>query len=304
MPEAEAPVVEFAPAKVNLFLHVLGRRPDGYHDLESLVTFADVGDLIEAWPASGFHLEIVGPFAEVMRQETDNLVLRTARALRDALGEGRGARLRLTKNLPVASGLGGGSSDAAATLRALERLWGRSLDPAARGALALSLGADVPVCLLGETCLMGGMGDVLRPIAAPVFPALLVNPAVALSTAEVFRGRSSIDHGPLDRPIPEVGESKNWYLFLEHSANDLQSSALRLRPPIGDILVELEGLPGIRLARMSGSGATCFGLFSRMSDVVGALNALRHRRPAWWIEAANLGGTRGLDPVARLQQSP
>lgn len=246
-------LTEPAPAKVNLFLHVTGRRADGYHLLDSLAVFPGPGDVLHAEPADRLALEINGPFAAGLAANADNLVLRAARAL--ALG--RGARLVLEKNLPVASGIGGGSADAAATLRVLSRLW--ELDVPKE--VAVSLGADVPVCLRCAPSRMAGVGDVLRP--APHLPrcgVLLVNPGVGVSTAEVFSRRI----GPY-RPAAEL--PARWSTAsamiddLAGLHNDLEAPARLACPAVSDVLTWLRDLPGCRLARMSGSGATCFGLF-------------------------------------------
>ena len=240
---------EPAPAKVNLYLHVVGRRADGLHLLESLVAFAEAGDVLSAEPADALSLEVAGPFAGALAGEADNLVLRAARAL----APGQCARLVLEKNLPVAAGLGGGSADAAAALRLLSRLWGIEAD---LEALAAGLGADVPVCLAGETCFMAGIGERLTPL--PAWPAphlLLANPGAALPTPAVFGAR----RGPFreSRPWPQtVGE-------LAGCANDLTEAAISFAPEVGEVLDALAVLEGASFARMSGSGATCFGRIRR-----------------------------------------
>lgn len=289
---AGAPAVAVAvaaPAKVNLSLRVLGRRPDGYHLLDSLIVFAGCGDSLEAWPAEGLSLEVVGPFAAALAGEpagADNLVLRAARLLAGELGEPRGARLRLTKRLPVAAGLGGGSADAAATLRALLRLWGLSLDPAALRALGAKLGADVPVCLYGRPAYVGGIGETIKP--APALPPawlLLVNPGVPLSTPKVFQAREGAfsaaarwDEAPADLPALAA--------LLAAGGNDLEAPARRLCPAVGEVLAALAEIDGCRLARMSGSGATCFGLFGDAQAARAGARVLSAAHPGWWVEAA------------------
>ena len=260
---------EPAPAKVNLYLHVVGRRADGLHLLESLVVFAEAGDVLHGEPADRLSLEVAGPFAGALADEADNLVLRAARAL----APGRGARLVLEKNLPVAAGLGGGSADAAAALRLLSRLWGVEAGPEA---LAAGLGADVPVCLAGATCGMAGIGERLTPLPDwPVPPLLLANPGVALPTPAVFGAR----RGPFrkSRPWPRTAAD------LAGCANDLTEAALSLAPEIGDVLAALERLDGALFARMSGSGATCFAAFADRAARNRARKVLRARHPAWWI---------------------
>ena len=260
---------EPAPAKVNLYLHIVGRRPDGLHLLESLAAFADAGDALYGEPADGLSLDVVGPFAGALVGETDNLVLRAARAL----APGQGARLVLEKNLPVAAGLGGGSADAAAALRLLSRMWGIETDP---GPLAAGLGADVPVCLAGATCGMAGIGERLTPLPAwPVPHLLLANPGVSLPTPAVFGAR----RGPFR-------ESRPWPLSVSELAgcsNDLTEAAISLAPEVGEVLDALAALEGASFARMSGSGATCFAAFDDAAARDRAREALRERRPAWWV---------------------
>ncbi len=271
---------EPAPAKINLFLHVTGKRADGFHLLDSLVVFAGVGDRLHAEPSDGLSLQVTGPFAARLDGESDNLVLRAARALADAAGIAPNAALMLEKNLPVASGIGGGSADAAAALRLLSRLWGVSLDPAVMHTLAAHLGADVPVCLMGRPSQMRGIGEQLDP--APSLPQcglVLVNPGVALGTAEVFRTRQSGFSQPVHLPAgweSAAAMANN----LGALTNDLQPPAIALRPVIGEVLTALAMRPGCLLARMSGSGATCFGLFADPDQA--ALEAASLARPGWW----------------------
>ncbi len=268
-----ATLIEPAPAKVNLFLHVTGRRDDGYHLLDSLVVFAGIGDVLHAQPANELSLGLAGPFGSTLAGEPDNLVLRAARAL-----GGDGARLRLEKNLPVASGIGGGSADAAAALRLLCRMW--KLTPPDLPGIALTLGADVPVCLAGRPSRMSGIGERLGPAPGiPICGLVLVNPGVAVATADVFRARRGDWSAPAELPHswPDVGAMAR---DLRDLRNDLQSPAIALHPTIGDVIAALAAAPGCRLARMSGSGATCFGLFD--NPVVAADAASRLRRPDWW----------------------
>lgn len=278
----------FAPAKVNLWLRVTGRRADGYHVLDSLVAFADVGDLVRAAPAAALSLTIDGPFAAGLAADETNLVLRAARALASGpaggepcpsetgQGEGRAAAITLTKNLPVASGIGGGSSDAAAALRVLSALWG--LSPDAARAVAPSLGADVPVCLHAGPCRMRGTGEVIEAVPRPPdCGVVLVNPAVPLATPAVFAARAggfSQEFPP--RPWPDAGALA---ADIRAAGNDLQAAAIALCPPIADVLAALAGLPGALCAQMSGSGATCFALFASAA----AARAAATRLPrTWW----------------------
>ncbi|MDE2574800.1 MAG: 4-(cytidine 5'-diphospho)-2-C-methyl-D-erythritol kinase [Rhodospirillales bacterium] len=270
-------LVEPAPAKVNLFLHVTGRRADGLHLLDSLAVFPPVGDTLRAAPEATLSLAIDGAFGAALAAEPDNLVLRAARALAAARGVAAGARLTLTKTLPVASGIGGGSADAAACLRLLARLW--AVAPADT-ALAAGLGADVPVCLAARPARMGGVGE--RLDAAPALPRCgmaLVNPGVAVATAEVFRARAGAFSPPAALPAgwPDAATMAG---DLRALSNDLEAPARALCPPIDAVLAALRAQPGCLLARMSGSGATCFALFAEPSAALAAADALR--RPGWW----------------------
>ena len=269
---------EAARAKVNLFLHVLGRRPDGYHLLDSLAVFPAVSDVLRAEPADALTLALEGPFAAGLVGD-DNLVLRAARALAVAGGVARGARLVLEKRLPVASGIGGGSADAAAALRLLSRVWELGLPPATLGAIALELGADVPACLLSEPVRMGGVGEILG--VSPILPAcgiVLVNPGVAVSTADVFRARDSAFSEPAVLP-QHWPDAAAMAADLRRIGNDLEAPALALCPEVAGVLAWLRAQPGCLLARMSGSGATCFGLFAAApaAEAVGA-----SVRQGWW----------------------
>jgi len=274
-------LAETAPAKVNLFLHVVGRRRDGYHLLDSLVVFPAVGDTVRAAPADAFSLALEGDFGAVLRAEPDNLVLRAARGLA-ALTEVRtGARLTLVKALPVASGIGGGSADAAAALRLLGRLWGVTPAPEALRDLALRLGADVPVCLAGCAARMGGVGDELS--AAPGLPSfglVLVNPGVAVSTPAVFRARFGGFSASASLPR-EWPDAVLMARDLAALGNDLEPPAVALCPPIGEVLEALRTTHGCLLARMSGSGGTCFGVFADAPAAAAAAETVR--RPGWWV---------------------
>jgi 4-diphosphocytidyl-2-C-methyl-D-erythritol kinase len=239
---------EIAPAKLNLALHVRGKLPDGRHAIETIFAFCTDGDAVSAGPAGELTLEITGPFAEELSAGEDNLVLRAARSLATAASVSHGAAIRLDKKLPVASGIGGGSADAAATLRLLTSLW--RIDPAHASAVAPELGSDVPACLLSLPAKGEGAGDKLTPIDLGELsgtPVLLVNPRVTLSTAEVFAAWDGLDHGPLS----------NW----GEGRNDLETAAKRLVPQIETLLAWLSAQRGATFVRMSGSGATCFGLF-------------------------------------------
>jgi 4-diphosphocytidyl-2-C-methyl-D-erythritol kinase len=269
----------FAPAKVNLFLHVTARREDGYHLLDSLAVFPAIGDQISAAAGRELSLSISGRFGEVLRAESDNLLLRAAQALRP----GAGAALHLEKNLPVASGIGGGSADAAAALHVLSELWGVE---ASLPEIALALGADVPVCLASRPARMGGIGEVLGPAPRlPRFGMVLVNPGIAVPTPAVFRARQGGFTPPAALP-DEWADAAAMALDLAQTRNDLQAPAIGLQPVIGTVLDALGRLPGALLARMSGSGATCFAIFASPEEASAAMPAIQ--RPGWWCWGGGL----------------
>ncbi|MGI4939782.1 MAG: 4-(cytidine 5'-diphospho)-2-C-methyl-D-erythritol kinase [Janthinobacterium lividum] len=281
---------EFAPAKVNLFLHVVGRRPDGYHELDSLAVFAGAGDDLAAVEADAITLTVRG--SPGLSEGADNLVLRAAHGLAALTGERRGARLVLDKRLPVASGIGGGSADAAAALRLLCRLWGTTGCPTPQAAslagLASSLGADVPVCLHGLPARMGGVGERLSAAPAlPPFGLVLANPGVGVSTPAVFRARAGASFSP-EAVLPSGwADAAAMATDLARLSNDLEAPALSLCAEIGTVLAALRTTPGCLLARMSGSGATCFGLFWDAAAAERAAGSLR--REGWWCWGGNPG---------------
>lgn len=283
-------IVERAWAKVNLTLRVTGRRTDGYHELESLVVFAEVGDVVILEPLDGhnLHLTVEGPQAGPLHHEHDNLVMKAALALGKCAAVAAGAKMTLTKNLPVASGIGGGSADAAAALRGLLRLWNLRLPAAELAELALRLGADVPVCLRGEPVVMSGIGERLQPVAAvPPLWLLLVNPGVAVSTPAVFKALAGTYSTVLEPRLPPA-DAAGFLAWVAARGNDLEAPACALAPIIRDVLAALAGLPGCRLARMSGSGATCFGLFENEAAARGAALALAGECTSWWVAPARL----------------
>jgi 4-diphosphocytidyl-2-C-methyl-D-erythritol kinase len=276
-------VAEFAPAKVNLCLHVTGRREDGYHLLDSLVVFAGVGDRITLLPGKGLTLRLSGPESGSLTAEPDNLVLRAARAM-----GANGAEIRLWKALPVASGIGGGSADAAATLRAISRLSGQPLPDA--GAV-LALGADVPVCLMGRPVRMQGVGEVLTPL--PVLPPLwmvLANPRVPVATPQVFSALTSRDNPPLPGlPAAALRAAEGFAKWLaRETRNDLAAAARRIAPVLAEVEDALAKAPGCFLARMSGSGATHFGLFAGPDQARSAARRLAAAHPGWWVAEAEV----------------
>ena len=274
----------FAPAKVNLALHVAGRRAGGYHLLDSLVVFADLGDRVDARAAEDLTLAVEGPFAADVPVR-GNLVLSAARALRDVRGGSAGAALRLDKTLPAASGLGGGSSDAAAAIRVLAGLWG--VAPLG-GAEASALGADVPVCLPRRPARMRGVGE--RVEAVPPLPSMalvLVNPGVPLSTPAVFAALERADGEPMG-PVPEGLRYAELLRWLAGRTNHLAAPAERVEPAIGRVLARLREAPGVDLARLSGSGATCFGVCRDLAAAGRARAAVAAAEPRWWVRVANV----------------
>lgn len=279
-----------APAKVNLALHVTGRRADGYHLLDSLVVFPAVGDRLAAAPASALTLQVDGPFAAGVPTDGGNLVLRAAAALAAARGVTAGAALRLTKVLPHAAGIGGGSSDAAAAIGILAELWG--VEPLAPGDPAVAaLGADVPVCMTAPLPRrMSGIGEVLAPVAGlPPCALVLVNPGVAVPTRDVFAAMTDKDNAPMT-PLPPPGTGFAGFAdWLAAQRNDMAPAAVTLAPGIGMALDRLKATPGVHLARMSGSGATCFGLCRDLPGAQAAARAIAAAHPGWWVVAATVG---------------
>ena len=281
-----AAVELFAPAKVNLYLHVTGKREDGYHLLDSLVVFAGTGDTLRFAPSESLTLEIEGPGAEHLSADEDNIVLKAARALAEALGRPALAAITLEKHLPVAAGIGGGSADAAATLRGLMALWGAELDDETLAGIGLKLGADLPVCLAGRPTQMSGIGETLTPaVALPPAWLVLVNPRLALSTPAVFRARAGAFTPAA--PLTEVSsDARALADALVGRHNDLAKPAILLEPTVKTMLDAIGGTEGCLLARMSGSGATCFGLYADEESADAAADVLAEAYPDWWISPA------------------
>ena len=287
-------LADHAPAKVNLTLRVLARRADGYHELESLVVFADFGDRLSFSRGGDLALTVHGPSAAAASEGDDNLVQKAARALAARRpGTVLGA-FDLDKRLPVAAGLGGGSSDAAAALRLLAEANGILRDDADLYAAARATGADVPVCLDPRPRIMRGIGERLSaPLALPPLPAVLVNPGVALPTKAVFAGwkASSTPAPTLNEPaLKKLASASELIQHLAQQTNDLEPSAMTLQPSIAAVLASLRETLGCVLARMSGSGATCFGLFGTRDEALAAEKALSLREPKWWVKATTFGG--------------
>lgn len=290
-------LVEEGRAKVNLSLRVIGRRADGYHDLESVVAFADCADRLTLEPGGELRLATTGPLAAACGEASDNLVFKAAKLLADAVPNLKLGAFALDKVLPVAAGIGGGSADAAAALRLLARLNDLSLDDPRLQEVALATGADVPVCLFSRACDMTGVGEQLLPLALPSMPCVLVNPRVPVATKDVFR-ELGLRNGELlvgaadvlEAPAwPEQGGSiDDWVDVLETVANDLEAPALRIEPVIGDVLEALRSSAGIKLARMSGSGATCFAIYGAAAEAQAAAEKIRSDHPGWWVHAGTL----------------
>lgn len=307
----DAPVRIDAPAKINLFLHVVGRRPDGYHLLESLVAFTEVGDTLEFWPQDAVSLETVGPFADALALEDmatggiaagalhdqphglENLILKAARRLAQLTGSHAGAHIRLTKNLPVAAGIGGGSADAAAALTGLARLWGVSVPRKELMNVAEELGADVPVCLDGRPSLVTGIGEGLTPLGGlPALPIVLVNPRRPVSTGACFRavagGYSQPGAADPDSFADCCGDAGALNALLADRGNDLMAPAREVEPAVASVLDALAAAPGAILTRMSGSGATCFALFETAVAADLASDRLSCRHSDWWVASTVL----------------
>lgn len=288
---------EVARAKVNLSLRVVGRRADGYHDLESIVAFADCADRLTLAPGSELTLQTIGPLAAACGETTDNLVLKAARLLAEVVPGLKLGAFTLEKVLPVAAGIGGGSADAAAALRLLAQLNGLALDDERLVAVALKTGADVPVCLASQACDMTGVGENLLPLSLPALPCVMVNPRVPVATKDVFQALG-LRAGKLRVGItdvfkapawPQAGASVgDWVAALEKVPNDLEPPALKVEPVIADVLSALSESTGASLARMSGSGATCFAIFASVEDAKAAGAQISTACPHWWVHAGTL----------------
>lgn len=291
-PDAVGVLSDTAPAKLNLTLRILGKRADGYHDLESLVAFTAVADRLTLRPGAPLALTVSGPTAGQAGPVSDNLVLKAAQALAARVADLRLGAFDLTKQLPAGGGLGGGSSDAAAALRLVARANGLALDDPRLLAAARATGADVPVCLDPKPRVMRGIGEILSaPVALPPMAAVLVGPGFPLATKDVFaalglaagdrRGKSCADPA-----IPQ--DHGSFFAFLADHANDLEAPAIRLAPAIAGLLSALRAQPGCGIARMSGSGTTCFGLFASPDDAAAAAQGLTAAQPGWWVQATEL----------------
>lgn len=276
-----------APAKINLFLHIGDKRADGYHALESLAVFAQTGDRLSLSASKDISLAIEGPFAEGLSADSGNLVLKAAHSL--ARGRNLGAVIMLEKNLPLASGIGGGSADAAAALRALNLLWDLGLSETDLCAVAEDIGSDMPACVLSRPVWMDGRGEILTPVSVPPLNMLLINPGVAVPTGQVFdalQSRSGL--GAVARLPDEPQTLWDISAYLEDARNDLERPAIAIAPVINDVLTALETANGCVLARMSGSGATCFGLFEGRNFALRAAAAIEREHPDWWLSVTQI----------------
>jgi len=290
-------LMEEARAKVNLTLRVIGRRVDGYHDLESVIAFADCADRLGLTPGSGLDLKMSGPLAQACGDTGDNLVLKAARLLGERVPDLKAGQFTLEKVLPVAAGIGGGSADAAAALRLLAQLNGLALDDRRLLDVALQTGADVPVCLGSRACDMTGVGETLLPLSLPVMPCVMVNPRVAVATRDVFQAlglrNGELLVGATDvlqaAAWPESAASvEDWVEALAASSNDLEAPATRIQPVIGEVIAALNATNGAWLARMSGSGATCFAIYENTAETHRAAQKIQLDHPGWWVHAGVL----------------
>jgi 4-diphosphocytidyl-2-C-methyl-D-erythritol kinase len=290
-------LIEEGRAKVNLTLRVIGRRVDGYHELESVVAFADCADRLSLTPGSSLDLNTTGPLADACGDVGDNLILKAARLLRERMPDLKVGSFTLDKVLPVAAGIGGGSADAAAALRLLAQLNSLALDDKRLVGVALETGADVPACLASRACDMSGVGETLSPLSLPIIPCVLVNPRVAVATKDVFaalglrNGELLVGASDVLRATawPERGASvEDWVEVLAASSNDLEEPATKIQPVIGQVISALNAANGTWLARMSGSGATCFAIFENTAEAQRAAHKIQLDHPRWWVHAGVL----------------
>ena len=291
-------LTEDARAKVNLTLRVNGRRVDGYHDLESVVAFCDCADRLTLTPGPELILTMTGPLAGACGETSDNLVLKAAQLLGRSVAGLKAGSFTLEKVLPVAAGIGGGSADAAAALRLLARLNDLALDDERLREVALATGADVPVCLASRACDMTGVGETLMWLSPPKMPCVLVNPCVPVATKDVFKAlglrRGELLIGATDVVMqgsswPEEGGSlEEWVEALASGSNDLETPAMKIQPVIGAVISALNATNGAWLARMSGSGATCFALYENTADAKRAADKILREHPEWWVHAGVL----------------
>lgn len=278
-------VTEFAPAKINLYLHVTGKRDDGYHLLDSLVAFADVGDTISIKPAEGFSFSMTGPFADTLSHH-NNLAVRAAHRVCERIGKAPDMHITLTKNLPVGAGIGGGSADAAATARGTLALFGikTNIDD-----ILASLGADVPMCYYSEPSRISGIGEKIELLTSfPAIPALLVNPLIPCATQKVFQALRNVSNVYNAPPAPP-SDQDGLFRYLNNTCNDLTDAAISIVPEIGHVLFALKQT-NARVTRMSGSGATCYALFDHDEERTHAATRIKTTHPSWWVHSGNILG--------------
>lgn len=290
-------LIEHARAKVNLTLRVVGRRVDGYHDLESMVAFADCADRLSLTVGSELHLVTTGPLAQACGETADNLVFKAAQLLRERVANLKVGSFTLDKVLPVAAGIGGGSADAAAALRLLARANNLAIDDPRLIEVARLTGADVPVCLESRACVMTGVGETLLPLALPIMPCVMVNPRIPVATRDVFQALG-LRSGELlvgfadvidAASWPEAGASlEDWVEALAAGTNDLEAPATRIQPVIGGVIAALNATNGAWLARMSGSGATCFAVYENTAEAQRAAQQIQLDHPGWWVHPGTL----------------
>ena len=290
-------LIEHARAKVNLTLRVVGRRVDGYHDLESMVAFADCADRVSLTVGSELHLVTTGPLAQACGETADNLVFKAAQLLRERVANLKVGSFTLDKVLPVAAGIGGGSADAAAALRLLARANNLAIDDSRLIEVARLTGADVPVCLESRACVMTGVGETLLALALPIMPCVMVNPRIPVATRDVFQALG-LRSGELlvgfadvidAASWPEAGASlEDWVEALAAGTNDLEAPATRIQPVIGGVIAALNATNGAWLARMSGSGATCFAVYENTAEAQRAAQQIQLDHPGWWVHAGTL----------------
>jgi 4-diphosphocytidyl-2-C-methyl-D-erythritol kinase len=297
MPALMQELVQEGRAKVNLTLRVVGRRVDGYHDLESVVAFADCADRVSLTPGAGLNLATTGPLAQACGEAADNLVFKAAQLLAERVPDLKLGDFTLDKVLPVAAGIGGGSADAAAALRLLAQANGLELDDPRLIEVARLTGADVPVCLASKACVMTGVGETLLPLSLPKMPCVMVNPRIPVATKDVFKalglrngqllvGFTDVLRAPA---WPEAGASlEDWVEALAAGSNDLEAPATRIQPVIGEVIAALNATNGAWLARMSGSGATCFAIYENTADAQRAAQKIQLDHPLWWVHSGIL----------------
>jgi 4-diphosphocytidyl-2-C-methyl-D-erythritol kinase len=290
-------LIEDGRAKVNLTLRVVGRRVDGYHELESVVAFADCADRLTLTPGSKLNLRTTGPLAQACGETSDNLVFKAAQLLDERVPDLRLGEFILDKVLPVAAGIGGGSADAAAALRLLAQVNGLAIDDSRLIEVAKLTGADVPVCLASRACVMTGVGETLLPLSLPKLPCVMVNPRIPVATKDVFgalglrNGELLVGASDVIQAVawPEDGASvEDWVEVLAAGSNDLEAPAIRVQPVIGKVLSSLSATNGAWLARMSGSGATCFAIFENTAEAQRAAQKIQLDHPQWWVHAGVL----------------